>query len=67
MLRGTFGCGEDVGGKEGETEAEVGAGEDREGFDEDVGCRFVTREVGVELVSVKCCRQHTGCDSNFVG
>ena len=47
-----FAGGEDVGGQEGEAEAEVWTGEDGEGFDEDVGCAIVAREVGVELVSV---------------
>ena len=46
-----FGRREDVSWEEGEAEAEVGGGEDGEGFDEDIGGRFVAREVGVELVS----------------
>ena len=45
--------GEDVGGKEGEAEAEVGGGEDGEGFGQDVGRGFELREVRVELVSVR--------------
>ena len=44
--------GEDVGREEGEAEAEVRGWEDCEGFDEDVGCCFVAREVRVELVSI---------------
>ena len=35
-----------------QAEGEVGGGEDGEGFDEDVGCWFVAREMWVELVSV---------------
>jgi hypothetical protein len=38
-------------GKEREAEGEVGAGEDGEGFDEDVGDGLVAGEVRVELVS----------------
>lgn len=34
--------GEDVWGKEVQEEGEVWGGEDGEGFDEDVGCGFVT-------------------------
>ena len=38
--------------QEGESEGEVGAGEDGEGLDEDVGDGLVAGEVGVELVAV---------------
>ena len=54
-VRLAFCGGQDVGWEEGETEAEVGRGEDGEGFDEDVGGGFVSGEVGVELVSVVGC------------
>jgi hypothetical protein len=40
-----------VWGEEGDAQAEVGTGEDGEGFDEDVGDGLVAAEVGVELVS----------------
>jgi hypothetical protein len=40
-----------VAGKEREAEGEVGAGEDGEGLDEDVGDGLITRQVRVELVS----------------
>jgi hypothetical protein len=39
-----------VAGKEREAEGEVGAGEDGEGLDEDVGDGLITRQVRVELV-----------------
>jgi hypothetical protein len=42
-----------VRGQKGEAQAEVGRGEDCEGFDEDVGDGLVAGEVGVELVSVR--------------
>lgn len=38
-------------GEERQTQGEVGAGEDGEGLDEDVGNGLVTGEVGVELVA----------------
>ena len=40
-------------GEERQSQGEVGAGEDGEGLDEDVGNGLVTGEVGVELVSVR--------------
>jgi hypothetical protein len=42
-----------VGGQKGEAQAEVGRGEDCEGFDEDVGDGLVAGKVRVELVSVR--------------
>ena len=39
-------------GEERQTQGEVGAGEDGEGLDEDVGDGLVAGEVGVELVAV---------------
>jgi hypothetical protein len=41
-----------VWGEERQTQGEVGAGEDGEGLDEDVGDGLVTGKVGVELVAV---------------
>lgn len=41
-----------VRGEERQAEAEVWGGEDGQGLDEDVGCRLIAGEVGVELVSV---------------
>ena len=40
-------------GEERQTQGEVGAGEDGEGLDEDVGDGLVAGEVRVELVSVR--------------
>lgn len=40
-----------MGREEREAEGEVGAGEDGEGLDEDVGDGLVAGEVGVELVA----------------
>ena len=39
-------------GEERQTQGEVGAGEDGEGLDEDVGDGLVTGKVGVELVAM---------------
>jgi hypothetical protein len=53
VLWGAFGVGEDVGGEEGQAQAEVGRGEDGEGLDEDVGGRLVAGEMWVELVAAE--------------
>lgn len=51
-MRGRVEGRKDVAGKERQAEREVGAGEDGEGLDEDVGDGLVAGEVRVELVAV---------------
>lgn len=48
-------------GEEGEAEGEVGAGEDGEGLDEDVGHGLIAGEMGVELVAAMPMSAYHSC------